>query len=50
MNQADDLMMMRRKNRKRLISNPNQNVGHWSEDEHKTYVKFLLDYKNIMES
>ena len=41
---------MRRKNKKRLINNPSQNIGHWSEIEHKTYLNFLMANKTIMES
>jgi hypothetical protein len=41
---------MRRRNKKRIINNPNQNIGHWSENEHKTYLNFLMAHKTIMES
>ncbi|CAK84794.1 unnamed protein product, partial (macronuclear) [Paramecium tetraurelia] len=40
----------RRKNKKRQIVNPTQNTGHWSQQEHQTYLDFLQQHKQIMES
>ncbi|CAD8112135.1 unnamed protein product [Paramecium sonneborni] len=41
---------LRRKNKKRQILNPTQNTGHWSQQEHQTYLDFLQQHKEIMES
>ncbi|CAK83765.1 unnamed protein product (macronuclear) [Paramecium tetraurelia] len=40
----------RRKNKKRVITNPNQLTGHWSEQEHNTYLDFLNMHRTVMES
>ncbi|CAD8207275.1 unnamed protein product [Paramecium octaurelia] len=41
---------IRRKNKKRQILNPSLNTGHWSQQEHQTYLDFLQQHKEIMES
>ncbi|CAD8207916.1 unnamed protein product [Paramecium pentaurelia] len=41
---------VRRKNKKRQIVNPSQNTGHWSQQEHQTYLDFLQQNQQIMES
>ncbi|CAD8202709.1 unnamed protein product [Paramecium octaurelia] len=40
----------KRKNKKRVISNPSQQTGHWSELEHQTYIDFLNMHRSVMES
>lgn len=42
--------MQKRKNKKRVILNPKQSTGHWSDQEHKTYIDFLNAHRPIMES
>ncbi|CAD8117130.1 unnamed protein product [Paramecium sonneborni] len=49
-NQQGQEVEQRRKNKKRVITNPNQLTGHWSEQEHKTYIEFLNMHKTVMES
>ncbi|CAD8058873.1 unnamed protein product [Paramecium sonneborni] len=41
---------VKRKNKKRAILNPQQSTGHWSEQEHKTYLNFLNVHRSVMES
>ncbi|CAD8112510.1 unnamed protein product [Paramecium sonneborni] len=40
----------KRKNKKRIITNPSQQTGHWSESEHQTYIDFLNIHRSVMES
>ncbi|CAD8111763.1 unnamed protein product [Paramecium primaurelia] len=48
--QPVSIVPIRRKNKKRQIVNPSQNTGHWSQQEHQTYLDFLQLHKEIMES
>ncbi|CAD8166646.1 unnamed protein product [Paramecium pentaurelia] len=48
--QDDQNDQQKRKNRKRVISNPNQQTGHWNEQEHQTYIDFLNMHRSVMES
>ncbi|CAD8113253.1 unnamed protein product [Paramecium sonneborni] len=50
MNQQFEEGEQRKKNKKRVITNPNQLTGHWSEQEHNTYIDFLNLHRTVMES
>ncbi|CAD8174725.1 unnamed protein product [Paramecium pentaurelia] len=48
--QGDQDGLQKRKNKKRVITNPSQQTGHWSESEHQTYIDFLNMHRSVMES